>query len=135
MKDVADTRKRRKTSPLVPVALRKPTANEKKWTFLSSHTHVLLCIVRNPNILMRDMAELVGITERAVQGIVADLQGAGYLLVERKGRQNLYRVKGELPMRHSMEKLRSVSCLIDLIQGFPAVEFPRKPVRKSAQKS
>lgn len=73
------------------------------WTFLTNHSHVLICIARDPEILMRDLAEHVGITERAVQSIVADLEAEGYLTRERVGRRNHYRIDPDQPMRHPVE--------------------------------
>jgi len=60
------------------------------WHFLSNHAQVLICIARDPDIRLRDVAVTVGITERAVQRIVADLVAAGYLGIERAGRRNRY---------------------------------------------
>ncbi len=84
------------------------------WTFLTNHAHVLICIAREPQIRLRDLAEQVGITERAVQRIVADLEEGGYLTHERDGRRNVYRVRGTLPLRHPVEKHRKVAELIRL---------------------
>ena len=64
---------------------------EKSWTFLSNHAHVLICIVKDPHVRMRDLALQAGITERAVQRIVAELRTAGYLTLERRGRQQSIR--------------------------------------------
>ena len=85
------------------------------WTFLTNHAHVLLCIFRSPLSLMRDLATEVGITERAVQRIIADLKAAGYLQAERQGRRNRYRVKTNLFLRHPIEHHRTVASLVDLI--------------------
>jgi hypothetical protein len=85
------------------------------WTFLTNHAHVLLCIAADPAILMRDVAARVGITERAVQRIVAELEAEGYLVKERDGRRNRYQVRGDLPLRHPIERHRKVSALIALV--------------------
>lgn len=74
------------------------------WTFLTNHAHVLLCVARDPGIRHRDLAERVGITERAVQRIVADLTDAGYLDSVREGRRNRYNLNPELPLRHPLER-------------------------------
>ena len=66
---------------------------------------------------MRDVAELVGITERAVQRIVADLEEAGYIERSRDGRRNRYKVEKSLPLRHPIEEHRTVSALIALAHG------------------
>jgi len=102
---------------------------ELQWTFLSNHAHVLLCIAREPEIRLRDVAEQVGITERAVQRIVADLEAGRYLERERSGRRNRYVVHPELPLRHPIEAHRDVGALLALVletedkprqQQFPA---------------
>jgi DNA-binding IclR family transcriptional regulator len=84
------------------------------WSFLTNHAHVLICIARNPEVRLRDVAAQVGITERAVQRIVTDLQAEGYLTVSKEGRRNRYRVHPELPLRHPVERHRPVQALIDL---------------------
>ena len=91
-------------------ASKRPT-----WTFLSNHTHVLLLIAKDPEIRLRDVADQVGITERAVQRIVSDLEGGRYIERERSGRRNHYRVHPELPLRHPIEAHRRVASLIALI--------------------
>ena len=73
------------------------------WTFLTNHAQVLLCLSENPDIRLRDVAERVGITERATQRIVAELVGAGYVTSERIGRRNRYTVDRQHAMRHSAQ--------------------------------
>ncbi len=87
------------------------------WTFLSNHAHVLLCIAAEPEIRLRDVADRVGITERAVQRIVADLSDAGYLSREKEGRRNRYQVHTDLPLRHPVEAHREIRDLINLVLG------------------
>lgn len=86
-----------------------------RWTFLSNHTHVLLVLYRNPSIVLREVAKLVGITERAVQRIVADLEEEGYLQREKIGRQNHYHVIPEKHLRHPIENQCSIGELMTLI--------------------
>lgn len=88
------------------------------WTFLTNHAHVLLCIAQDGEARMRDMAERVGITERAVQRIIDDLTTAGYLKVERAGRRNRYEINPGLHMRHPVESHCLVSGLIDFVTGW-----------------
>ncbi len=95
---------------------------EKSWTFLSNHAHVLICIARDPRIRMRDLALEIGITERAVQRIVAELRDAGYLSLERRGRRNHYKVHTHLPMRHPIERHCATSVLLDVILNCRSVE-------------
>lgn len=95
----------------------KGSTQEASWTFLTNHSHVLLCLVQDSEARMRDVAERVGITERAVQRIVAELEAAGYVNRIREGRRNRYEVNGDLPLRHPVEGHRDLSALIKLILG------------------
>jgi hypothetical protein len=87
----------------------------ERWTFLTNYGHVLLCIALDPAVRMRDVAEKVGITERAAQRIVADLIDSGYLESSRRGRRNEYRVNSSLPLRHPIEEQNQVAALLALI--------------------
>lgn len=106
--------KQRKATPARP---RKLTAvpSRAQWTFLSNHAHVLLLLARDPEIRLRDVADVVGITERAVQRIVADLEEGRYIERERIGRRNRYRVHPEMPLRHPIEAHRRIASLIALV--------------------
>lgn len=85
------------------------------WTFLTNHAHVLLCIHRDPGVRLRDIAEQVGVTERAAQKIVTDLAHGGYLAVERVGRRNRYTVERGRPLRHPLEQSHAVGELLELL--------------------
>jgi DNA-binding transcriptional regulator LsrR (DeoR family) len=85
------------------------------WTFLTNHTHVLWCIYQDPEIRLRDVAESVGITERMVQKIVAELAEARCLKVEKNGRRNLYRLEVEQGLRHPLESHCTVGQILDLL--------------------
>lgn len=91
--------------------------NASHWTFLTNHAHVLLCIAKNPEFRLRDIADVVGITERAVHRIVADLTEAGFIDVTRDGRCNVYVMHPEKKLRHPIEAHRQVADLIRLIEG------------------
>ncbi len=95
----------------------KSTDAEPHWTFLSNHTHVLVCLAADPDQTLRDVASKVGITERAVQRIVAELEAAGALTRERDGRRNRYRLDTTLPLRHPLEKHRSIGDVLALVLG------------------
>lgn len=92
-----------------------PGGGRGTWTFLSNHGSVLLAIARNPNATLREVAAQVGITERAVQRIVADLEAAQYLKRVRTGRRNRYEVHSEVPLRHPIAAHRDVGSLIELL--------------------
>ncbi|MDZ7619768.1 MAG: winged helix-turn-helix transcriptional regulator [Patescibacteria group bacterium] len=89
------------------------------WTFLTNHAPVLLCIAKNPGFRLRDIADVVGITERAVHRIVTDLTDAGFLDVKREGRCNVYVMHPEKNLRHPIEAHRQVADLIRLIEVSP----------------
>lgn len=85
------------------------------WTFLTNHSHVLLCLANSPDMLMRDIAIEVGITERAVQRIIADLRDEGYITMTRAGRCNKYSINNEVHLKHPLESNKSIADLIKLI--------------------
>ena len=92
------------------------TNDGKPWTFVTSHTQVLLCLARDPNVRLRDVAETVGITERAAQRILGDLVESGYVERERIGRRNHYTINAALAMRHSSQRNFEVGQLLDLLR-------------------
>ncbi len=85
------------------------------WTYLTNHSHVLICLSEEPTSRLRDVAERVGITERAVQMIVGDLEAAGVLSHERVGRRNVYSIHPEHHLRHPVEGHRKVSDLLAMV--------------------
>jgi len=87
------------------------------WTFLSNHSHVLICLDRDPHMRLRDVAEQVGITERAVQRIVLELEQADVLTRQREGRRNVYEVHHDRPLRHPVEGHRSVGDLLEMVNA------------------
>ena len=90
------------------------------WTFLTNHAHVLLCVARDPGVRHRDVAQQVGITERAAQRIVADLVDAGYLERERDGRRNRYRLNPDLPLRHPLEQDHKIGEILAVLHEDPS---------------
>jgi len=96
-----------------------PPIDAGTWTFLTNHSHVLICLARDPRLRLRDLAEQVGITERAVQGIVNDLEAAGCLTRHREGRRNRYDIVTDRPMRHRVERQHLVG---DLLSAMAPIE-------------
>lgn len=88
---------------------------ERRWTFLSNHGHVLVCLAKDPELRLRDVAEWVGITERAAQHIVRDLELEGYVVKERVGRRNRYAVVRSARLRHRLEDQVRIGELLDLV--------------------
>lgn len=87
------------------------------WGFLTNHALVLLCIARDPGARLRDIAASVGITERSAFGIVSDLAEAGYVVKEKGGRRNRYRVEADLPLPESADRRLAIGDLLALLGG------------------
>ncbi|GAA4516124.1 helix-turn-helix transcriptional regulator [Nonomuraea ferruginea] len=86
------------------------------WTFLTNHARVLIAVAADPEVRLRDIAAKIGITERAAQGIVSDLEDAGYLMRERMGRRNRYEINPSAELRHHTEAGIPVQALIDMFR-------------------
>ena len=82
------------------------------WNFLTNYGHVVVYLSSNPDARIRDLAEAIGITERAAQRIVSDLVDAGYLTRTKTGRRNSYEINPEAPLRHPLERDHEVGELV-----------------------
>lgn len=85
------------------------------WTFLTNHTHVLVTLSREPEMRIRDLADEVGITQRAVQRILAELTADGVLKVAKQGRRNSYKINRRVRLRHPLESSHNLGELLDLL--------------------
>jgi DNA-binding MarR family transcriptional regulator len=92
-------------------------AHAGDWTFLTNHSHVLICLHRDPQMRLRDVADEVGITERAVQRIVLDLEAAGVLRRQRSGRRNVYHINMKCHLRHPLEGHCRVGELLEMVNA------------------
>lgn len=99
---------------LVKCSASKERSLDPAWTFLSNHSHIIICLARDPEIRMRDIATLVGITERAAIRIVTELEEAGYIKKERFGRRNRYTILSEKHLRHPLEAHHSIRTILAL---------------------
>jgi DNA-binding MarR family transcriptional regulator len=93
----------------------------KPWRFVTNHTQVLLCIARDGDVRLRDVAETVGITERAAQRIVADLIEAGFVERRRVGRRNHYSIDRSAKMRHPAQMNQEIGDLLELLNSSDSV--------------
>ncbi len=89
--------------------------DDGSWTFLTNHSHVLICLMRDPELRLRDVAELVGITDRAVSKVIGELEAGGYLERTRVGRRNRYEIHTGRPMRHRVERGHQVRELLEVM--------------------
>jgi DNA-binding MarR family transcriptional regulator len=90
-----------------------------RWTFLTNHTHVLILLTEYPSMVLRQVASRIGITERAVQRIIVDLEQEGYIEREKIGRQNHYRILPNHPLRHPIEAHRTIRDLLNMVINKP----------------
>lgn len=104
---------------------------ERDWSFFSNHGLALLAVARRPDSRIRDVAEALGITERAAQGILSELVEEGYLERERVGRRNRYIVRGERMLRHPTTRDHSVAELVRAL----AVKGPAGPTRRAGRRA
>jgi len=88
---------------------------EGQWTFLTNHAHVLLCLARDPDATLREVADQVGITERAAHRIVGELEQEGALKRSRSGRRNHYEIRSDFPLRHPLERHCTVGQLLKMV--------------------
>ncbi|CAN5240440.1 MarR family transcriptional regulator [soil metagenome] len=96
------------------------------WTFLTNHAHVLLCVSNTPDLRVRDIATMVGITERAAQRIVTELEEAGYLNRVREGRRNSYLLNTAMPLRHPLDSDHRISELLATFSHAPSESGPAR---------
>lgn len=101
------------------------THDAKPWTFLTNHARVLVVIARNPHSRLRDIADAIGITERAAQTIVNNLEEAGYITRTRVGRRNHYNVDPTRPFRHPADADHRIEGLLTLFADHD--DRPRDP--------
>ncbi len=88
-----------------------------RWTFLTKHGGALLCIARDPNVRLRDIAASLQITERHAHGIVNDLTEAGYVLKSKDGRRNRYEIQTHLPLPDSTHREQAIGDVLELLTG------------------
>jgi DNA-binding transcriptional ArsR family regulator len=86
-----------------------------EWSFLTNHARVLVCIAHDEGLRLRDIAEVLGVTERRVFGIVTDLTEAGYIVKEKDGRRNRYRIQHDLPLRQPVGREPTIGELLRLL--------------------
>lgn len=93
----------------------KSSAESPGWTFLTNHMHILVVLAGEPDMRIRDLAEEVGITQRAVQRILAELTEAKILRVSKDGRRNRYTINRRTRLRHPLENRHTIGELLDLL--------------------
>ena len=86
-----------------------------KWSFLTNHARALICIAHDPGVRLRDIATMLGITERSAYGIVDDLASAGYVLKDKEGRRNRYEVQAHLPLREPMGREPTICEVLEIL--------------------
>jgi hypothetical protein len=103
-----------------------------RWKFLTNHAQVLACIAHDPGVLLREISERVGITERAAHRIVTELADGGYITRERDGRRNLYTIQSGLPLPDRLGRVQRISDLLTILIG-TGEESPDRPFPKASK--
>jgi predicted transcriptional regulator len=93
-----------------------------RWSFLTNHAQVLLCIAHDSGIRLREIGEAVGITERAAHRIVVELATAGYISRTRNGRRNHYTIQSNLPLPDPLAREQKLGDLLAILAGQPLAE-------------
>ena len=88
---------------------------KKKWTFLSNHGLIFTYIAQNPSATTQSTANKAGLSIRAVQTILDDLEEEGYISRQKVGRSNHYGINPEKAMRHRLEKRHSVGKILQAL--------------------
>jgi MarR family len=109
-------------------------ATAHRWKFLTNHAQVLACIAHDPGVLLREISERVGITERGAHRIVTELADGGYITRERDGRRNLYTVQSGLPLPDRLGRVQRISDLLTILIG-TGEEIPDTQVLKASKSS
>ena len=85
------------------------------WSFLTKHAQVLVCIAHDPGVRLRDIATMVGVTERSAFGIVNDLVTAGYVVKSKDGRRNRYSIQSDLPLGEAIGRERTIGEVLEIL--------------------
>ena len=93
---------------------------DSQWSFLTNHARALVCIARDEGLRLRDIADVLGVTERTVFGIVTDLTEAGYVVKEKSGRRNRYRIQHDLPLRQPIGREPTIGELLAVLMDSTA---------------
>jgi Winged helix-turn-helix DNA-binding len=88
-----------------------------QWTLLSNHGRVILCIARDPEVRLRDIAAEVGVTERSAFAMVSDLADDGYIVKEREGRRNRYEIQPDLPLPEAPDRAEVIGAVLKVLSG------------------
>jgi hypothetical protein len=98
-----------------------------EWSFLTNHARALVCIARDPGVRLREIAAVLGVTERRAFGIVTDLTKAGYVVKEKDGRRNRYNIQNHLPLRGPIDREPTIGELLGVLVDTDAPESARVP--------
>ena len=110
-----------------------PEEATHRWKFLTNHAQVLACIAHDPGVLLREISERVGITERAAHRIVTELAEGGYITRERNGRRNRYTIQSGLPLPDRLGRVQRISDLLSILIG-TSDELPPKAAAPTAKR-
>ena len=98
-----------------------------EWSFLTNHARALACIARDPGVRLREIADVLGVTERRAFGIVNDLTKAGYVVKDKDGRRNRYHIQSHLPLRVQVGREPTIGEVLGVLVETSTTESPVPP--------
>ncbi len=101
-----------------------------EWSFFTNHARALICIARDPGIRLRELAAALNITERSAYAVVTELVDAGYVVKDKDGRRNRYRVEAQLPLPESLGRERTVGEVLRLLVDTDARRRLKQPAKE-----
>jgi DNA-binding IclR family transcriptional regulator len=101
------------------------------WTFLTNHARALVCIAHDPDVRLRDIAATLGVTERTAFGIVSDLTEAGYVVKDKEGRRNRYRIQQHLPLRQAVGREPTIGEMLELLVDTQSTESAQQSAKNA----
>jgi predicted DNA-binding transcriptional regulator YafY len=100
-----------------------------EWSFLTKHARALVCIAHDPGVRLREIADVLGVTERRAYGIVTDLTKAGYVVKDKDGRRNRYRIQSHLPLRVLVGREPTIGEVLGVLMGTSTIESTGPPAK------
>jgi hypothetical protein len=98
-----------------------------EWSFLTNHARALVCIARDPGVRLREIADVLGVTERRGFGIINDLTEAGYVVKDKDGRRNRYHIQSHLPLRVRNGREPTIGEVLGVLVDTSTTESPGPP--------
>src|ERR1700690_425004 len=104
-----------------------------EWSLLTNHARALVCIARDPGVRLREIAAVLGVSERRAFGIVTDLTKAGYVVKEKDGRRNRYHIQNHVPLRGLIDREPTIGELLGVLVDTGGTESDERLTRTAIE--